>query len=187
MEDLLKALLAAYHSKLLAQIDLELTTKAGDPLAEEMAIRLCDVWDERVADLEYRWRRAMGEEADTDRIARQRGQLSNRTGGLEESGGHVARGEKAAAVIPPPAFTERVYWEVDDRDLESLIRQQFNRPDFQIVEEWPNDSQHTFDVALKDYDDNEREDVARFIAGTSNGAGDLWGVLLELAERKVIP
>lgn len=82
MEELLQALLAAYHSKLLANIDQELATKSGDPLAEEMAIKLCDVWAERVQDLETRWHRAMMEEADPDKIARQRGFLSNRTGGM---------------------------------------------------------------------------------------------------------
>src|SRR5215831_8899838 len=111
MEALLKALLAAHHSKLLAQIDLELATKAGNPLAEEMAIKLCDVWAERVQDLEYRWHRAMVEEADTDRIARQRGLLSNRTGGLDEPGDPAAREEKAAVVFNDTASTESVYWE----------------------------------------------------------------------------
>jgi hypothetical protein len=89
MEELLQALLVAYHSKLLANIDLELATKSGDPLAEEMAIKLCDVWAERVQDLESRWHRAMVEEADPNRIARQSGLLSNRTEGrgpLREAG-----------------------------------------------------------------------------------------------------
>jgi hypothetical protein len=84
MEDLLQALLVAFHNKLLASIDQELATKSGNPLAEEMAIKLCDMWAERVQDLEYRWHRAMMEEADSDRIARQRGLLSNRTGGLDQ-------------------------------------------------------------------------------------------------------
>ena len=82
MEALLKALLAAYHSKLLANIDQELATKSGDLLAEEMAIKLCEVCVERVSDLEMRWHYAMMQEADTGKIAHQRILLSNRTGGV---------------------------------------------------------------------------------------------------------
>lgn len=78
MQELLQALLAAYHSKLQAGIDLELAAKTGDPLAEEMATKLCDVGHERVQELEGRWHHAMREEADPDKIARQRSLLSSR-------------------------------------------------------------------------------------------------------------
>jgi hypothetical protein len=95
-----------------------------------------------------------------------------------------------AAVIPPPAFTQHLYWEVDYSDLEALIRSQFQQPSYSIVaaQEWANDSDYTYSVSLHGYDELERAEVARCMAGGPlEHRWKLSMLLQELAARQVIP
>jgi len=62
--------------------------------------------------------------------------------------------------------TKRVeYTEVDYQDLESLIREVYGKPDYDIVadEEWNNDSDHTFTVEPK-LDMYQTQDIEQFKA-----------------------
>lgn len=82
------------------------------------------------------------------------------------------------------------YFVLDHREVDVLIQTQFNRPDYDCVveEEWSNDSEHSLVVDLSaagGYDDDEREDVERFVNGS--GTCKLVWLLHALAEKQVIP
>lgn len=86
-------------------------------------------------------------------------------------------------------FKQETYNVLDWKDACRLIQECFKVPDYDIsdVEGWANDSTEVYQVDLRDYDEEARQEVSRFIEDHETGNCRLSWLLLELADRKEIP
>jgi hypothetical protein len=86
-------------------------------------------------------------------------------------------------------FKQETYNVLDWKDACRLIQECFKVSGYDIsdVEEWHNDSSEVYPVDLRDYDDDMRKEVARFVNDPETGNCGLHPLLLELAARGEIP
>jgi hypothetical protein len=85
-------------------------------------------------------------------------------------------------------FKQVIYNEIDYRELEELIKTQYNLDDFQIIES-PNDSSHTFSIDGILLGDG-KYDSARVTEKITHKYCEIWAIsylLNDLCRKGVIP